>query len=147
MIRWESNQRKEKYCSFTSYSFTPLKPKPEDPESPENPENPEKYLVHDGLLQSLVNAQVADPAFLDTELVESAKPGRGDVCFAIHRVSNLPIFYDSEQDVSKKWRAPLEKPLLFRVMDQFGNWHRLRVDFHHPNGVQGSRDKLTFSVR
>ncbi len=147
MIRWESNQRKEKYCSFTSYSFTPLKPKPEDPESPENPENPEKYLVHDGLLQSLVNAQVADPAFLDTELLESAKPGRGDVCFAIHRVSNLPIFYDSEQDVSKKWRAPLEKPLLFRVMDQFGNWHRLRVDFQHPNGVQGSRDKLTFSVR
>ncbi|WP_144171743.1 hypothetical protein [Pseudomonas sp. Kh13] len=148
MIRWESNQRKEKYCSFTSFAFTPLKPAVMHAfHSAENPEDPEKYLVHDGLLQALVKAQVADPDFLDTELVENARPGRGDVCFALHRVSNLPLIYDSEQDEDKKWRAPLERPLLFRLMDQFGNWHRLKVDFHLASGVKGSRDKLSFSVR
>ncbi|MEE1903945.1 hypothetical protein V0R39_22915 [Pseudomonas inefficax] len=148
MIRWESNQRKEKYCSFTSFAFTPLKPAVmQYPQNAENPEDPEKYLVYDGLLQALVKAQVGDPDFLDTELVESAKPGRGDVCFALHRVSNLPLFYDSEKDKREKWRAPLERPLLFRLMDQFGNWHRLKVDFHLASGVKGSRDKLSFSVR
>lgn len=150
MIRWESDQRKEKYCSFTSFAFVPLKPDPANPANPgdpENPENPEKYLVHDGLLQSLVKDKVVNPDFLDTELVKGAKPERGEVCFALRRVSNLPLFYDSEQAVDKKWRAPLERPLLFRLMDQFGNWHWLKVDFHLAKGVKGSRDKLSFSVR
>ncbi|MFJ4387121.1 hypothetical protein ACIP02_22695 [Pseudomonas sp. NPDC089408] len=147
MIRWESDQRKEKYCSFTGYAFTPfVRAGARLAEGTDNPEDPEKYLVHDGLLQALVKQQKAISDYLDTELVDSHKPGAGDVCFALHRVSDLPLFYDKDQANDKKWRSALERPLSFRLMDQNGNWHRLRVSFHLASGIKGSRDKLTFNL-
>ena len=147
MIRWESNQSKETFCSVTGYSFVPgggtaLRVS----EEPENPEDPQKNIVYDGLLRSLVKMQVTNPALLDTELMDP-KPGSGEVCFVLQRVSSLPIFYDTDHPKNAKWRVALENALTFRVMDQFGNWHPLTVSFHLPDGTTGSRDKLTFSLR
>lgn len=146
-MRWESDQRREKYCSFTGYAFTPfVRENSQLGNETDNPEDPEKYLVHDGLLQALVQYQTQLDTYLDTELLDDYKAAAGDVCFALHRVSDLPIIYDKENPIERQWRAELEKPLSFRLMDQNGNWHKLRVSFHLANGLQGSRDKLTYAI-
>lgn len=144
MVRWESNQRKETYCSFTSFAFKPY----EGPEqSPGNPEDPAKFLVYDGLLQALVKIVTNSESYLDTELVAAEKPERGEVCFAVHRVSNLPIYYDSEHTEEQKFRAALEEPLLFSVMDTDGNWHKLKVSFKPDAEGGAGRSNLMLGVR
>ena len=147
MIRWESNQKEETFSSVTGYSFEPGGGTVVTvSEETENPEDPQENIVYDGLLRSLVRAQVGKRDLLDTELMDP-KPGPGKVCFVLQRVSSLPVFYDKDKPKNEKWREPLEKALSFRVMDQFGNWHPLSVSFHLPDGTTGSRDKLTFSLR
>ncbi|MEG0635751.1 MAG: hypothetical protein RR517_24860, partial [Pseudomonas sp.] len=145
MLRWETNQRAEQSCSFTGYSFTPYDPEVSRQE--DNPQDPTKELVHDGLLQALTKKQTGSDSYLDTELVQDSKPGSGEVCFALHRVSDLPLIYDEEQQLSEQLRAPLEQPLAVDLMDQSGNWHKLTVKFHLPDRTPGSRDKLAFDVR
>ena len=145
MLRWETNQRAEQSCSFTGYSFTPYDPEVSRQE--ENPQDPTKELVHDALLQVLTHMQTGSNSYLDTELVQDSKPGSGEVCFALQRVSNLPLFYDKELPRYRQFRAPLERPLAVDLMDQNGNWHKLTVKFHLPDKTPGSRDKLAFDVR
>lgn len=134
MIRYESEQLDETFCSYTSLALNPV-PRP----------GSAPRLVrfeHEASLELLT----LEPAInyyhrLDYDFKPGESLGRGALLISLDRVSDLPFWHDG-MSASGEYRTVLDQPMALVLTDQHGNPHPLRIGFG-PRGTMDSRNTLT----
>jgi len=139
-IRWESEQMDETFFSFTGYAFHPFLA-----DFSGIDQRPTR-LSFDPYLRSLVRA-VAGPA--PREVLEPGRePSPGELIVSLERSADMPYWYDgmAEHKPHRMFRALLDGPVTFVLLDMEGNRHRLRVAFQ-PSTLVDARNYLTLSIQ
>lgn len=134
MIRYESEQLDETFCSYTSLALNPI---PRPGTAPR-----QVSFEHDAALQLLT----LEPAInyhdrLDYGFKPGETLGRGALLISLDRVSDLPFWHDG-MSANGEYRILLDQPMALILTDQHGNRHSLRVGFG-PRGTVDSRNVLT----
>ena len=132
-IQWESEFLEEKFFSYTGYAFYP-KPYRGSDRRPGG-------LSFDVFYRSLVQRVSATP--VDEQFPSDIGPAPGELIFSLHRVADMPYWYDGMAggDPLREYRARLDRPVVFVLLDEEGNRHRLQVAFL-PSTLPDSRNQL-----
>ncbi|WP_030131405.1 hypothetical protein [Pseudomonas sp. QTF5] len=135
-IQWESDQVDETYCSYTGCAFNPA--------NYTNSDSPvAKNISFDPYLWALMRDVY--PTELDTSFRGGNPPGPGQLMVSLHRVHDMPYWYDkmAEGDEHKLYRARLDPAMIFVMLDEEGNRHKLRIGFDAPT-LDESRNRLVY---
>ncbi|MFT0521580.1 hypothetical protein [Pseudomonas faucium] len=137
-VRWESEQVDETFFSYLLCGFNGL-PAPGEPA-------PGPELKDDAMLTAMSGELSYDK--IQREFVSTKEPGPGEVLFALHRIDDMPYWYDGKagEDESRHYRASLDQPLMLVLYDQQGTRHRLQVGFPPPSVVD-SRNEVILAIR
>lgn len=133
-IQWESNQIDETFCSYSGCAFNPANYTNTDSPAPEK-------LSFDPYLWALMRS--TDTTKLDTSFRGGSPPAPGQLMVSLHRVNDMPYWYDkmAGDDPYKKYRARLDPAMIYLLLDEEGNRHKLRIGFA-PNTITDSRNKF-----
>jgi len=138
-IQWESEFLQETFFSYTGYAFYPYVFRGSDagPDS----------LTFDVDYRRLLKA-VSPDATLDRELVVGKGPSRGELIVSLHRVADMSYWHDgmANGDNRKLFRALLDPSMIFVLLDQEGNRHRLQIGFDAVS-VMDSRNVLKLNLQ
>jgi hypothetical protein len=137
-IQWESEFLEETFFSYTGYAFYPAR-------SFGNVPKPPSGLSFDIYFRGMVT-EVADVGMIDTELVDIKRPSPGELIVSLHRVANMPYWYDGKagSNPNKQFRKKLDPGVYFVLLDEEGNRHRLLIGFDAPTN-EDSRNRLVFN--
>nr|WP_028694918.1 hypothetical protein [Pseudomonas cremoricolorata] len=135
MIRWESENKNETYCSYTGYAFKPRRHPDAAPASREMQYGASLELL---LLEDRVKSNGLDRRFKGQESV-----AEGTVLLSLERTSNLSHWQYQDGD-GDNYRLELDKALSFTLIDTYGSRHRLKVTF---GNVPDSRNSLTLNLQ
>ncbi len=138
-IRWESEQMEETFFSMTGYAFHPF-----HADFTGIDQRPTR-LSFDPYLLSLIRA-VGGPA-PRAQLEPGREPSPGELIISLERSADMPYWYDgmAEHKPHRMFRALLDGPVTFVLIDMEGNRHRLRVAFQPPTLVD-ARNQLVLSL-
>lgn len=134
-VKWASQQFEDHYCSYTGFSLKPFKGT-----SPS-----QERLLFDGMLYRMARAgKHTLPG-----LAPGKGPAEGGLIISLNRTADLK-FWDDVQ-TGEPYRASLERPLMLELIDQHGNQHKLRVEFHLDERDREAgltlRDKIALALR
>lgn len=137
-IQWESEFLEEKFFSYTGCAFYPM-PYRGDNRRPDG-------LSFDVFYRALVQTVSASP--VEEQFHGEAGPAPGELIFSLHRVADMPYWYDAMAggEPLHDYRARLDPPVVFVLLDEEGNRHRLQVGFAPP-AVTDSRNQLRLQAR
>lgn len=130
MVRWESEQLNETYCSYTGFAFKPRRHPDAAPASSGIQYGAELELM---LLEERVVFSDLDRSFKGQESVTE-----GTLLLSLDRVPNLNYWHYSNGDTDN-YRLALDKALSFTLIDSYGSAHKLRITF---GGGADSRNTL-----
>ncbi len=119
MIKWETEQEDETFCSYTGYAFTPRR-------SSDMPAAPEG-VEYEGSLQMLTIEDKVKFEALDYALKGQESVAAGQLLVTLDRVSTMNYWRDSGS--VENYRAILDQAVEFTLIDNFGTGHPLRVTF------------------
>ncbi|MFB4394947.1 MULTISPECIES: hypothetical protein [unclassified Pseudomonas] len=136
-VRWESEQVDETFFSYLLCGFNGLPVPGEPPPGPE--------LKEDAMLTAMSGELSYEK--IRREFVNLKEPAPGEVLFALHRVDDMPYWYDgmAGDDESKHYRASLDQPLMLVLYDRQGTRHRLQVGFP-PKSIVDSRNQVILAI-
>lgn len=139
-IQWESEFLEETFFSYTGYAFYPAR-------SFGNIPKPPSGLSFDVYFRGMVT-ELALLETIDTELVDIKRPSPGELIVSLHRVANMPYWYDGKagSDPNKQFRKKLDPSVYFVLLDEEGNRHRLQIGFDAPT-KEDSRNGLVFNLQ
>lgn len=137
-IQWESEFLEETFFSYTGYAFYPAR-------SFGNIPKPPSGLSFDVYFRAMVT-ELAPLETIDTELVDIKRPSPGELIVSLHRVANMPYWYDGKagSNPKKQFRKMLDPGVYFVLLDEEGNRHRLLIGFDAPTN-EDSRNQLIFN--
>ncbi|WP_166367088.1 hypothetical protein [Pseudomonas akapageensis] len=135
-IQWESEQLEETFFSYTGYAFFPKGIGVEEPAG----------LTFDAYFRALVLN--ADYKPFKTSFDGNKQPSPGELIVSLHRVADMPYWHDSMAagDRYKLFRERLDPAVVFVLLDEEGNRHRLRISFDDPSR-EDSRNRLNLSIQ
>ncbi|MFI8557887.1 hypothetical protein E2H86_23895 [Pseudomonas putida] len=119
MIKWESEQEDETFCSYTGYAFTPRR----NSDMPAAP----KGVEYEGALQMLTIEEKVNFGELDYGFKGQEAVATGQLLVTLDRVSTMNYWQDSGS--VENHRAILDQAMEFTLIDNFGTKHPLRVTF------------------
>lgn len=121
VVQWESRLNNEFMFSYTGYVFN-------DEKVPDD----EKTMLYDEKMSRVVEPYNHP---LDSNIVATEVVGEGQLIIGLFRTDNVRYWKDSQ----------LEAPLLLKLLDKNGNFHRLSIGFA-PIEVADSRNTLLLTV-
>lgn len=132
-IQWESELLDETYCSYTGYAFYPASSLNSDAPAPEG-------LSFDLYLRNLLK-ELGKSLSYDFE--GDARPSPGELIVSLHRKDDIKFWYDgmAGDNEHRRYRALLDPSILFVLLDEDGNRHRLQIGFAPPDTLD-SRNRL-----
>lgn len=138
-IQWESEQIEELFFSYTGHAFYPAVYQ-------DGITNPPARLTFDIYFRLLHELVGASPIRMEFE--PNQQPSPGELMVSLHRVADMPYWYDgmAEGDEEKHFRALLDPPMVFVMLDMEGNRHRLMIGFQPPT-LDFSRNTLVLNVQ
>ena len=132
-MQWESELIEETFFSYTCYAFYPANGANSDSPAPEG-------LSFDVYLRQLLKetGKVLSGAFEG-----GSKPSAGELLISLHRAHDVKFWYDGMAggDVHRLYRKILDPAIIFVLLDEDGNRHRLQVGFAPPSTAD-SRNRL-----
>lgn len=137
-IQWESEQIDETSFSYTGYGFYPTRFA--------NSDAPPAQLSFDPYFKAFVKQVDASP--IRSAFEPGMGPAPGELIVSLHRDSNTP-FWDDDMaggNKNKLYRALLDPPVTYVLLDAEGNRHRLQIGFAPPT-LPDSRNTLLLNVR
>lgn len=138
LIRWESEQLAETFCSYTGLAFKPV--------PHQDAAQVAVALEYDAALELLTLEPAIDyHAKLDYALKPGEGVAEGSLLFSLERVWNMPYWFDG-MSPGGDYRGQLQRPMRFTLMDQYGNRHRLSLTFR-PAGEPDSRNGLVLRLQ
>lgn len=120
MIRWESENLNETYCSYTGFAFNPRRHPDAAPASRGIQYGAELELL---LMEKRVAFSELDRGFKGQESV-----AQGTLLLSLDRAPNLKYWHYSTGDTDN-YRLALDKALSFTLIDSYGSPHKLKVTF------------------
>lgn len=137
-IQWESEFLEETFFSYTGFAFYPAR-------SFGNVPKPPSGLSFDVYFRGMFK-ELAPADTIETELVDIKRPSPGELIVSLHRVANMPYWYDGKAgpDPYKQFRKMLDPGVYFVLLDEEGNRHRLLIGFDAPTN-EDSRNRLVFN--
>ena len=132
-IQWESELLDETFFSYTCHAFNPANGVNSDSPAPEG-------LSFDLYLRNLFKetGKVLSGAFEG-----GSKPSPGQLLISLHRTHDMKFWYDGMAggDVYRLYRKLLDPAVIFVLLDEDGNRHRLQIGFAPPSTAD-SRNRL-----
>ena len=137
-MQWESEQMAETFFSYTGYAFYPYPFSGYD--------EPPPRLSFDTYFQRLGREALGTP--IREEFEGDFTPSPGQLLVSNHRVADMRYWYDdmAEGDPNKRFREKLDKPVIFVLLDVYGNRHRLAVGYESPT-EEDSRNTLVLKIQ
>jgi hypothetical protein len=137
-IQWESEYLEETFFSYTGFAFYPQRYRGND--------EPPAGLSFDVYYRMMLTALDVSPVAED--FPGDVKPSPGELIFSLHRVPDMPYWHDglAGGDKMKMYREHLDPPVVFVLLDEEGNRHRLQVSFPS-SSIDDSRNQLKLSVQ
>ncbi|WP_434681199.1 hypothetical protein J3P77_08945 [Pseudomonas sp. R1-18] len=137
-IQWESEYLEEKFFSYTGQAFYPMPYGVSD----RRPAGLSFDVFYRALARRVLQAPV------DEQFHGDAGPPPGGLIFSLHRVADMPYWYDALAggDPLHGYRARLDPPVVFVLLDEEGNRHKLQVGFAPPT-LPDSRNELRLQAR
>lgn len=135
-IQWESELLEETYCSYTGYAFRAANANNSDSPAPEG-------LSFDLYLRNLLKET---GKVLQYEFHGDNKPSPGELIVSLHRVDDLEYWYDGMAggDEHRQYQRLLKSAVIFVMLDEDGNRHRVQIGFPDKSLVD-SRNRLLLS--
>lgn len=136
-IQWEAELLDETFFSCTGYVFQPKERTALVPAPTALSFDP--YLL--AMMEEVEHAQ-PDSSF------HSNPPQPGELIVSLHRESDVKYWYDGMGGVNpmKKFRAVLDRPMVYNLRDENGNRHRMQIGFKD-SSLPGSRNELDLIIR
>lgn len=132
-MQWESELLDETFFSYACHAFYPANGANSDSPAPEG-------LSFDVYLRNLFKetGKVLSGAFEG-----GAKPSPGELLISLHRAHDVKFWYDGMAggDVHRLYRKLLDPAIIFVLLDEDGNRHRLQIGFAPPSTAD-SRNRL-----
>ncbi|MNG10205.1 hypothetical protein D3C84_936610 [compost metagenome] len=135
-IQWESELLAETYFSHTGYAFNPA--------NYENSDSPvPKGVSFDLYLRNLMKEK---RKLLKTSFEGHAQPSPGQLIVSLYRTDDMEYWYDglANGNVHRLYRKLLDPGIVFVMLDEDGNRHRLLIGFAPPTTAD-SRNRLVLS--
>ncbi|WP_152604622.1 hypothetical protein, partial [Pseudomonas sp. H2] len=133
IVRWESEQLAETFCSYVGYAFRPVLP-------PGSPGVPLGVSYESALELLMLERAVNYHGKLDYNLKPGEDLAQGTLLLTLDRVWDMPYWYDGMAP-GGDYRSSLEGVMRFTLIDHQGNRHQLNVNFL-PEGQPDSRNQL-----
>lgn len=136
-IQWESELLDETFFSCSGYVFHPKQRLSQVPTPAELSFDP--YLL--AMMDELDHVQ-------PDRSLHSKPPQPGELIVSLHRESDVTYWYDGMGGINpaKRFRAVLDRPIVYDMRDENGNRHRLQVGFKSPT-LPGSRNEFDLLIR
>ncbi|OCR24120.1 hypothetical protein AFK24_15250 [Pseudomonas syringae] len=137
-IQWESEYCEETFFSYTGYAFYP---------APYRANNaPPDGLSFDIYYRALLSVSSLDE--VDRSIVSGKEPSPGELIVSLHRVPDMKYWHDglAGGDELKKFRRILDRPVVFVLLDEEGNRHRVQIGFDAPT-IDDSRNRLMLTLQ
>lgn len=137
-IQWESENLEEQFFSYTGFAFYPQRYRGND--------TPPVGLSFDPYYRTMLTTLGIGP--VDEQFNGDSIPAPGELIISLHRVADMPYWHDglADGDPLKLYRQRLDRPLVFVLLDEEGNRHRLQIAFFSPS-LDDSRNQLKLSVK
>jgi hypothetical protein len=120
-MQWESEQEDEVFFSYTGFAFYPARYGSTD--------LPPKKMTFDPYLRAFAKHKENYP--LNVELMDDHPPSPGQLIVSVNRVDDMSFWDDrmAAGEPNKQFRAWLDKQMVFVLLDEEGNRHRLVIGF------------------
>ncbi|WP_341520419.1 hypothetical protein AABC73_18520 [Pseudomonas sp. G.S.17] len=137
-VQWESEYCEETFFSYTGYAFYP---------APFRANNaPPDGLSFDIYYRALLGVLSLDD--VDRDFVLNKEPSPGQLIVSLHRAPDMTYWHDGMAggDEQKMFRRILDRPVIFVLLDEEGNRHRVQIGFDAPT-IDDSRNRLMLNLQ
>ncbi|HKS11421.1 MAG TPA: hypothetical protein VJS90_00130 [Pseudomonas sp.] len=135
MVRWESEQLNETYCTYTGFAFKPRRHPDAPPAS--------RGIQYGADLELLMMEDRVLFSGLDRGFKGQESVNEGTLLLSLDRAPNLAYWHYRSGD-SDNYRLALDKALSFTLIDNYGSPHKLKVTF---GGGADSRNALLLDLQ